>query len=161
VTLRSSENPESLYDILVCPHSSVLILLYIYTSSSLHTVSSCKSFPASPSRLNLGASHVSSIFSIIFKSTVAYTLVARQWIYKQRPLLGNARNIYARNNRRTVFSVVCAAAVSAQQLGKHVPATVDTNATIEERCFMWPALRPFLGNGSVNTFPRQGTQAQQ
>jgi hypothetical protein len=31
---------------------------------------------------------------------VAYTLVAKQWLCKQRPLLGNARN-----NRRTVFSM--------------------------------------------------------
>jgi hypothetical protein len=61
---------------------------------------------------------------------VAYRPIAMRWLRKQRPLLGNARN-----NRRTVFSVVRAAAVSGQQLGKHVPAAMDTNAAIEERCF--------------------------
>jgi hypothetical protein len=35
---------------------------------------------------------------------VAYRLVAKQWLYKQRPLLGNTRNIHARNNR-TVFTI--------------------------------------------------------
>jgi hypothetical protein len=54
---------------------------------------------------------------------------------KQLPLLGNSRNIDKRNNRKTMFSVVHAAAVSGQQLGKHVPSATSTN-TIEERCFL-------------------------
>jgi hypothetical protein len=40
-----------------------------------------------------------------WKNTVAYRPVAKRWLCKQRPLLGNARNIHARNNRRTVFSM--------------------------------------------------------
>jgi hypothetical protein len=32
---------------------------------------------------------------------VACRPVAKRWLYKQRPLLGNARNIHARYNRRT------------------------------------------------------------
>jgi hypothetical protein len=60
----------------------------------------------------------------------AYRPVAKQWLYKQRPLLGKARNIHSGNNRRKVFSVVRAAAVSGQQLGEHIPAATDTNATI-------------------------------
>jgi hypothetical protein len=34
-----------------------------------------------------------------------------------------------------MFSVVSAAAVSGQQLGKHVPAATHMNITAEERCF--------------------------
>jgi hypothetical protein len=66
---------------------------------------------------------------------VPYRPVAKQCLCKQWPSLGNACNIYARNNR-TVFTVVRAAAVSGQHLGKHVPVAMDTNATIEERCFL-------------------------
>jgi hypothetical protein len=36
---------------------------------------------------------------------VAYRPVAKQSLGKQRPLLGNARNIHACDNRRTVFSM--------------------------------------------------------
>jgi hypothetical protein len=36
---------------------------------------------------------------------VAYRPVAKQWLSKQRPLLGNARNIHACSNRRTAFSM--------------------------------------------------------
>jgi hypothetical protein len=32
---------------------------------------------------------------------VAYRSVAKQWLYKQPPLLGNAREIQARNNKTT------------------------------------------------------------
>jgi hypothetical protein len=38
-------------------------------------------------------------------STVAYRPIAQQWLCKHRPLLGNVRNIHARNNRRTAFSI--------------------------------------------------------
>jgi hypothetical protein len=44
------------------------------------------------------------------------------WFSKQQPLLRNARNIHARNNRQTVFSVVRVATVAMQQHGKHAPA---------------------------------------
>jgi hypothetical protein len=54
---------------------------------------------------------------------------------KQRPLLGNACNIHACNNRRTVFSVVHATTVPGQRLGKHILAATDTSWTIEEQCF--------------------------
>jgi hypothetical protein len=67
---------------------------------------------------------------------VAYRPVAKQRLCKQRPLLGNARNMHARYNRRTVFSVVRAAAISGQRLGKHVPAATVTNVTIKERCLL-------------------------
>jgi hypothetical protein len=53
---------------------------------------------------------------------VVYRPVAKQRLRKQWPLLGNACNIYACNNRRMVFSVVSTAAVFGQQLGKHAPA---------------------------------------
>jgi hypothetical protein len=66
---------------------------------------------------------------------VAYRPVAKQRLYKQRPLLGNARNMHGRNNRRTVFSVVHAAAVSGQQLGRHVPFATDTSTMIENGVF--------------------------
>jgi hypothetical protein len=36
---------------------------------------------------------------------MAYRPVAKRRLCKQRPLLGNARNIHARNNRSTVFSM--------------------------------------------------------
>jgi hypothetical protein len=49
---------------------------------------------------------------------------------KQRLLLGNAHN-----NRRTVFSVVCTAAMSGKQITKHVSVATDLNATIEESVF--------------------------
>jgi hypothetical protein len=62
---------------------------------------------------------------------VTYRPVAKQTLCKQRPLLGNARN-----NGRTVFSVVRAEAVSGQRLSKHVPEAMDTNTTTEERCFL-------------------------
>jgi hypothetical protein len=32
---------------------------------------------------------------------MAYSTVAERRLYKQRPLVGNARNIHARNNRKT------------------------------------------------------------
>jgi hypothetical protein len=51
--------------------------------------------------------------------SVTYIPVAKRWLCKQRLLLGNARNIHARNNRRTVFSVARAAAVGTQRCGKH------------------------------------------
>jgi hypothetical protein len=69
------------------------------------------------------------------ESIVAYGPVTEQWLCKQRPLLGNACNIHASSNR-TVCSVVRSADISGQRLGKHVPAVMDTNATIEERCFL-------------------------
>jgi hypothetical protein len=36
---------------------------------------------------------------------VAYRPAAKQWLGKQRPLLRNARNIHAHNNRATAFSM--------------------------------------------------------
>jgi hypothetical protein len=63
--------------------------------------------------------------------------------FKKRPLVGNARNIHVSNNRRTVFSVVRAATVSGQRLGKHVPAAMDTKATLE-RCFLCSAYRDVI-----------------
>jgi hypothetical protein len=65
----------------------------------------------------------SEIYIVVFRA------VSERQLCKQRPLLGNARTIYARNIR-TVFSVDRAAAVSRQQLDEHVPAATDTHATI-------------------------------
>jgi hypothetical protein len=67
---------------------------------------------------------------------VAYRPVAKWRLCKQRPLLCNARNIHARNKRRTVFSLIRDEAVSGQRFCKHVPVATDRNATIEERCFL-------------------------
>jgi hypothetical protein len=49
---------------------------------------------------------------------------------KQRTLLGNICNTI------TAFPVVRAAVLSGQRLGKHVLAMKNTNARIEERCFL-------------------------
>jgi hypothetical protein len=35
------------------------------------------------------------------ESNVAYRHVAKRWLYKQRPLLGNVRNVHSRNSRTT------------------------------------------------------------
>jgi hypothetical protein len=40
--------------------------------------------------------------------------------------------------------VVRAASISGKQPGKHVPAATDTNAAIEERCFVCAACREFI-----------------
>jgi hypothetical protein len=77
-------------------------------------------------------------------SIVAYRPVAKEWLYKQRPLLSNTRNIQARNNRRTMFSMVRGAAVSGQQLGKHAPTVTDTKATTEEWCFLCGGCRNLI-----------------
>jgi hypothetical protein len=63
---------------------------------------------------------------------VAYKPVAKRWLCKERPFLGNARNIHEHNNRRVLFSVVRVATVSRQRLGKHFPAETNTHATYEE-----------------------------
>jgi hypothetical protein len=39
----------------------------------------------------------------LVSDTVSYRPVSKRRLCKQRPLLGNARNIHAHNNRRTVF----------------------------------------------------------
>jgi hypothetical protein len=78
---------------------------------------------------------------------MAYRPVAMWWLCKQQPLLGNARNIHARNNRRTVFSVVCATAVSRQWLCKHVLVAMVMNATIEQQCFLAGPCRDVISTG--------------
>jgi hypothetical protein len=80
-------------------------------------------------------------------NVVAYSLVAKGcWRCKQRPLLVNARNIHASNNRRTVFSAVSSAAVSGQRLGKYILPATDTNETIE-RCFLCRPFRDVISKG--------------
>jgi hypothetical protein len=44
-------------------------------------------------------------FPFTLLSIVAYRPVAKQWLCKHRSLLNNFRNIHARNNRRTAFSM--------------------------------------------------------
>jgi hypothetical protein len=51
-------------------------------------------------------------------------------------LLGKARHRQASNNRKTVYSVGRAKAVSEQRLSKHIPATTDMKATIGELYFL-------------------------
>jgi hypothetical protein len=84
---------------------------------------------------------------------MAYRPVAKQRLYKQRPLLGTACNIHTRNNIRTVFNVVCAATVTVQGRGKHAPTIVEglcflrgpargvilktTGATVHLRVQLW------------------------
>jgi hypothetical protein len=63
------------------------------------------------------------ILSIVGRKPVAstdreictYTIaVAKKWLYKQRPFLGNGHNKHARNNRRAVGSgVFCAVRAKA------------------------------------------------
>jgi hypothetical protein len=40
-----------------------------------------------------------------------------------------------RNNRRAVFSVVCATLVAMQRCGKHISSAVNQHATLEEAVF--------------------------
>jgi hypothetical protein len=54
-----------------------------------------------PASLNISSQLFMTLDS---NHTMAYRPVAKQWICKQLPLLGNTRNLHARNNRRTVFS---------------------------------------------------------
>jgi hypothetical protein len=72
---------------------------------------------------------------------VSYRPVAKRWFCKQRPLLGNDHNMHERNNRRTVFLMVRATAVSGQLLCIHVPAATDTNATIQDRYCLYGLCR--------------------
>jgi hypothetical protein len=53
----------------------------------------------------------------------------------------------ARNNRRMVFSVVRAVTISGQQLSKHIPAATDTNAAIEEQCFLCGPCQDVISKG--------------
>jgi hypothetical protein len=69
------------------------------------------------------------VFLVSF-GIVTYKPVAKRWLCKQRPLLGNARNIHAHNNRRTVFYVVRVATVAMQRRGK------QASAKIEALCFL-------------------------
>jgi hypothetical protein len=66
---------------------------------------------------------------------MAYRPVAKQWFCKQRPLLDNACNMYARNNsycwKRGVFYVVRVVAVSEQQVAKHVLGARERNVTVK------------------------------
>jgi hypothetical protein len=78
----------------------------------------------------------------VYVYIVTYRLIAKRWLCKQRPLLGNARN-----NRRTVLYVVSAAAISGHRLSKHVPASTDTNVIIEERCFPRDPCRDIISKG--------------
>jgi hypothetical protein len=78
---------------------------------------------------------------------LAYRPIAKRRLCKRWPLLCIARNIHTRSNRRTVFSVVRSAAVSGQQLGKHVPATKDTNSTTEVRRFLCGPCRAVISIG--------------
>jgi hypothetical protein len=73
---------------------------------------------------------------------VAYRPAVKRRLCKQRLLLGNAHN-----ERRTVFSVARAAAVSGKQVSEHVPVATDTNATIQERCLLCGPSRHVISRG--------------
>jgi hypothetical protein len=62
-------------------------------------------------------------------NNVAYRPVAKRQLFKQRPLLGSASNIHARNNRRTVISVIRTATVAMQRRCIHA-------SKIEGLCFL-------------------------
>jgi hypothetical protein len=80
-------------------------------------------------------------------NTVTHRPTAKWWLCKQWLLLGNACNIHTCNNRRMEFSVVCTVAVSGQWLSKHVPMAMDTNATMEEWCFLCDLCRDVISKG--------------
>jgi hypothetical protein len=75
-------------------------------------------------------------FPVGTRGTVVYRPVVKRWLCKQRPLLGNIRSIHARNNRITMFSVVCAEAVATQRRGKRISAATSPSTTMEELCFL-------------------------
>jgi hypothetical protein len=80
-----------------------------------------KDITSSPLKV-LGFNRNFAVYSDLhMEHIVAYSPVAKQWLYKQLPLLDNARNIHERNNRRTAFP--------GQRLGKYVPAVTVTHAT--------------------------------
>jgi hypothetical protein len=58
------------------------------------------------------------------------SFIARQRLGKHIPAEANAPN-----NRREVFSVVSAALFATKLCGKHISATVNQHATIEEAVF--------------------------
>jgi hypothetical protein len=55
-----------------------------------------------------------------------------------------------------VFTVVRAAAVSGQQLGKYVPVAKNTNATIKELCFLYGPCRDVISKGQSSEEFRTG-----
>jgi hypothetical protein len=84
-------------------------------------------------------SFVLSISTVHELRIVARMPVAKRWLYKQRPSLCNALNIYE-----------CTAHVSGQRLGKHVPAATVTNATIEEQCFLCGPFRDVISKEKIS-----------
>jgi hypothetical protein len=73
-------------------------------------------------------------FFLVSFGIVTYKPVAKRWLCKQRPLLGNARNIIACNNRRNVFYVVRAATVAVQRRGKHASAKIKALCFLRGPC---------------------------
>jgi steroid 5-alpha reductase family enzyme len=69
---------------------------------------------------------------ICFRSAymVVYRPIAKLWLCKQQPLLGDARNIHEHNRRTVLFCVVHAATVAMQEHSK------NTSTTIERLCFL-------------------------
>jgi hypothetical protein len=79
---------------------------------------------------------------------VAYLLEANTVDAGKQPLLGNGQytrsrgtrhvccdimyTVTSHNNRRAVFSFVCAVCIATQQWGKRISAAVNQHATIEE-----------------------------
>jgi hypothetical protein len=64
-------------------------------------------------------------FSNAFLNIVAHKPVAKQWLFKQKPLLGSARNSRTTGLCNPFYK---------QLFVKHVSAATDTKARIEERC---------------------------
>jgi hypothetical protein len=80
--------------------------------------------------------------AIVTVESGVFYMWSAQW-----PFLGNSMvNTFPRQWTRTQQKIYCSkwgvlyvvrtAAVSGQQLGKHIPAAMDTNTTIEERWFL-------------------------
>jgi hypothetical protein len=63
-----------------------------------------------------------------------------------------------------VFSVVRAAVVFGQRLGKHVPAAMSTNTTIKERCFQCGTYHDVTSKGKISVdkpFCTEGSSARE
>jgi hypothetical protein len=75
------------------------------------------------------------LMAITTVSIVAYRPVVKQRLGKQWPLIGNARNIHARDNRRAVFlCVVRATIVVMQRSSKHTSKTTETPCFLRGPC---------------------------
>jgi hypothetical protein len=84
------------------------------------------------------------------QNNAAYRCVPKRRLFKERPLLCNARKIHARNNRTTWSWNP----FLSKGLVKHVPAKTNTRANnIRAIYSMLSTPRPLLCNGAMDTLP--------